>query len=69
MGLRLGDRVRGSNFECVLQVMVMGTGYAKETLLRCSCGSPMKKSDEQPAVSRRKATVEESAAAGVRGPR
>jgi hypothetical protein len=52
--LRLGDRLRCSSPQCRLQVVVMdlGRGKASEALLRCSCGSSMKKSYEKPAAQK-----------------
>ena len=71
MRLKPGDRLRCSNPECRLQVMLTDLGYGKEiqNLLRCACGFPMKKFYEKPTVSTSKLTREASAAAGVRGPR
>ena len=53
MRLRPGDRLRCANPECRLQVIVteLRNGKETETLLRCSCGSPMKKFYEKPAMN------------------
>jgi hypothetical protein len=71
MRLRAGDRLRCSNLECGLQVIVLETGCARETenLLRCSCGSPMKKTYLKPAMNKLKTALEKSATAGARGSR
>jgi hypothetical protein len=67
MRLRPGDRLRCSNPECRLQVIVtdLGSGKDTEILLRCSCGSSMKKSYERPAVNKTQLTRVASAAAGA----
>lgn len=54
--MRLGEHLRCSNPGCRLQVMVtdVGTGKAPEAVLRCSCGSAMKKSYERPRVTKMK---------------
>lgn len=69
MRFRAGDRRRCSNLECDLQVIVLQTGYAKETasLRRCPCGFSLKKSYRKPAVNKLKTTLEKSATAGARG--
>jgi hypothetical protein len=55
MRLRPGDRLRCSNPDCRLEVLVvetMGREEERRELLRCSCGSPMKKPYEKPAVGK-----------------
>ncbi len=58
MRLRPGDRLRCSNHDCRLQVLVTDSGSGKqtETLLRCSCGGLMKRFYEKPAVTKVKLT-------------
>ena len=54
MPFRPGERLRCSNPECQLQVIVtdLGIGKSTETLPRCACGFPMKKYYEKPRVTR-----------------
>jgi hypothetical protein len=54
MRLRPGDSLRCSNAECRLQVIVtdIGSHEERDSLLRCFCGSPMKKVYVKPAASR-----------------
>lgn len=51
--LRLGERLRCSNSECGLEIIVTNLG-GKETehSLRCSCGGSMRKPYVKPAVSK-----------------
>jgi len=67
MRLRPGERLRCSNPECRLQVIVtdLGSGKETETSLQCSCGSPMKRFYEKPAVNKTQLTRVASAAAGA----
>jgi len=71
MQLRPGEQLRCSNPECRLQVIVtdLGRGRETETTLRCSCGSPMKKLYEKPALDKTKLTHGMSATAGADNPR
>jgi hypothetical protein len=66
MRLRAGDRLRCTNPHCRLQLSVtdLGTSKEAEDLVRCICGSFMKKLYERPTVN--KLTRDSSAAEGVR---
>jgi len=54
MRLRPGDRLRCSNPDCQLQVIVtdIASEQERDTLLQCYCGFPMKKSYVKPAAHR-----------------
>jgi hypothetical protein len=68
MRLRPGDRLRCSNSECRLEVIVteVGSRTEAESLLRCSCNSPMKKFYVKPAFETMKLNHDLGAADGVR---
>jgi len=71
MRLKHGDRLRCSNSECGLQVVVTDVGHGKETpaLLTCTCGFPMKKFYERPLVNKVRLSRQEKVPAGLRGPK
>lgn len=52
MRFRSGERLRCSNPECRLEVIVLspGSGKEPEASLTCHCGSPLKKTYEKPVV-------------------
>jgi hypothetical protein len=54
MRLRPGDRLRCSNSQCRLEVMVMEMKGAEERpeLPRCWCGSPMRKPYASPEAAK-----------------
>jgi hypothetical protein len=68
MRLRPGDRLRCSNSKCRLEVIVteVGSRTEAESLLRCSCNSPMKKLYVKPAFETMKLNHDLGAADGVR---
>lgn len=52
MKWKSGERLRCSNPECRLEVVVLSVGAGKEpdACLTYHCGSPMKRSYEKPAI-------------------
>ncbi|HTZ33270.1 MAG TPA: hypothetical protein VMH31_12490 [Methylomirabilota bacterium] len=54
MQLRAGDRLRCSNPECRLEIIVLEVPSEEEhnRLLECWCGWPMKKRYVEPSVTR-----------------
>lgn len=71
MRLRIGDRLRCSDPKCGLEVLVTETGSSEETdtLLKCSCGSAMKKFYERPTVTKIRLARDGSAREGGGGSR